>query len=69
MPLFVDLLVFLFVHACQLRSRERNECSGVIRPVGEEEEDGGRRRVTERISIDHICSEEEWSCCANCSGI
>lgn len=44
MPKFVYLLFSLFVHACQPCSRERNECLWVIRPVGEEEEDGKQRR-------------------------
>lgn len=39
MPVFVYLLVSLFVHACQPRSRERNECLWAIRPVGEDEEE------------------------------
>lgn len=43
MAQFVYLPVSLFVHTCQRRSRERNECLRAIRPVGEEEEGGGKK--------------------------
>lgn len=65
--LFICLFpFFFFVHTCRPGCRERNECLWVIRPVGQEEEEGGEEK---KVGEGEWLRETDVFCCVDNSGM